>query len=175
MQAVEIRRHTMRVTPGQHLSQAGVTLARRLGQSMGPFNRVITSTLPRAYETAIAMGFAVDEQDELFNVLMGGVEDEIVWSAGFAAFAARYKLGGAVTRFADTLGKRLVDVASALPENGSALVISHGGVVEAAVIGCLPQADFRAWGGPCEYCEGARLYFDGGYFSRGEALRLAGY
>ncbi|MBZ0278386.1 MAG: hypothetical protein K8I60_19725, partial [Anaerolineae bacterium] len=66
MRYLEMRRHTIRIKPGQHLSQAGVTLARRVGETIGPFDRVITSTIPRAYETAIAMGFAVDEQlDEL--------------------------------------------------------------------------------------------------------------
>ncbi|MDQ2741632.1 MAG: hypothetical protein M3Z66_04960, partial [Chloroflexota bacterium] len=54
----------MRVKPGRHLSQAGVDLARRTGNQMGPFDRVITSTVARAYETAIAMGFAVDQQDD---------------------------------------------------------------------------------------------------------------
>jgi broad specificity phosphatase PhoE len=62
MRYVELRRHTMRTRPGQHLSQAGVSLARRVGEGVGPFDRVVTSTLPRAFETAIAMGFAVDEQ-----------------------------------------------------------------------------------------------------------------
>ena len=56
MRYLEHRRHSMRVQPGQHLNQAGVALARRVGETMGPFALVVTSTLPRAYETAIAMG-----------------------------------------------------------------------------------------------------------------------
>ena len=59
MKYLELRRHSKRVIPGDHLSQAGVNLARRVGEAMGPFGLVITSTLPRAFQTAIAMGFAV--------------------------------------------------------------------------------------------------------------------
>lgn len=45
-----------------HLSQAGVEVARCVGASMGPFDCVVTSRITRTLETAIAMGFAVDEQ-----------------------------------------------------------------------------------------------------------------
>jgi len=67
MKIIEIRRHSIRSKPGEHLSQQGVTLARLVGENLGPFDKVITSTLPRAFETAIAMGFAVDEQLELLG------------------------------------------------------------------------------------------------------------
>ena len=87
MRIVEHRRHTMRVKPGQHLSQAGIDLARKIGNNLGPFVRVVTSDIPRAFETAIVMGFAVDEQvDELAN-LPAGFEDEVQWNAGFASIA----------------------------------------------------------------------------------------
>ena len=45
---------------GSQLSQEGVNLARTLGGAMGPFAQVVASVVPRARETAIAMGFAVD-------------------------------------------------------------------------------------------------------------------
>ena len=67
MKTIEIRRHSIRTIPGDHLNQTGVSLARMVGENLGPFDRVITSTLPRAFETAIAMGFAVDEQNELMS------------------------------------------------------------------------------------------------------------
>jgi len=67
MKILEIRRHSIRSKPGDHLSQQGVALARKIGEGMGPFAFVTTSTLPRAFETAIAMGFAVDEQNKLMN------------------------------------------------------------------------------------------------------------
>src|SRR5947209_6777177 len=90
MKVLEHRRHTMRVKPKKHLSQAGVSLARRVGEEMGPFDRVVTSTVPRALETAIALGFAVDSRAELLSGLGEYVDAELeaekAYSAGFAAF-----------------------------------------------------------------------------------------
>lgn len=174
MRYIEVRRHTMRVKPGDHLSQAGVTLARRIGGPLGPFTRVITSPIPRAFETAIAMGFAVDEQDEVFSVMLGDeVENEAGgWDAGFAAFGAAYKRGGATRRMADMLAAHLWRIAKVLPEDEAALVISHGGIIETAVVGCLPKVDHTAWGRYCDYCEGVRLSFDGEKFMAAEVLRV---
>lgn len=172
MRYIELRRHTMRVKPGQHLSQAGVDLARRIGDTIGPFNRVITSTIPRAYETAIAMGFAVDQQLQELSSLADGVEDEVNWDAGFTAFALASQKNGAVKRYIQEQAALLNRIAHALPDGGAALVISHGGIVEAQTIGCLPHVDFAGWGGGCDYCEGARLHFDGEEFISGEVLRI---
>jgi broad specificity phosphatase PhoE len=169
---IELRRHTMRVKPGQHLSQAGVDLARRIGDTIGPFNRVITSTIPRAYETAIAMGFAVDEQLQELSLLPDGLEDEVAWDAGFAAFTLASQQGGAVYRYTQEQAALLNRMAHSLPAGGVALVISHGGIVESQVVGSLPNVDFTGWGGGCDYCEGARLHFDGERFISGEVLRV---
>src|SRR5687768_3727441 len=63
MPTLEIRRHSIRKPGGgSQLSQEGVDLARRVGTGLGPFARVVTSVVPRARETAIAMGFAVDHE-----------------------------------------------------------------------------------------------------------------
>ncbi len=61
MRVLEVRRHSL-VKDHVHLSQAGVDLARRVGAGTGPFDRVVTSQITRTLETAVAMGFAVDEQ-----------------------------------------------------------------------------------------------------------------
>jgi broad specificity phosphatase PhoE len=163
----------MRVKPGQHLSQEGVDLARRVGDTIGPFNRVITSTLPRAYETAIAMGFAVDEQSDLLFPLPDGVEAEVVsWDAGFLAFAQAARLDGATARFARDLAAFLHNLALSLSDGDAALIVSHGGFMEAAAVGCLPDMDFSAWGGHCDYCEGIRLIFEKEIFTSGVVIRI---
>ena len=171
MRILEMRRHTMRSIPGQHLTQAGVDLARRIGNTMGPFERVVTSTLPRAFETAIAMGFAVDEQLDQLSMMDSAVADEINWDAGFAAWTRVIKQGGAAARYAHVQAEMLRDIVRALPEAGRALVISHGGIVEAGAIGCLlpevPDLDEPG----CSYCEGARLTFDGDKVIDVEILR----
>ncbi len=161
MRSVEMRRHTMRVKPGRHLSQAGVDLARRTGTQMGPFDRVLTSTVPRAYETAIAMGFAVDQQDQRLSSFGVIVHAEIAWDAGFAAWSQAVSEGGAAARFAHRQAALLGELAASLPEGGRALVITHGGFVEAAAVAGLTQADHAAWGAVCDYCEGAVFRFEG--------------
>jgi len=172
MQHIEVRRHTMRVESGQHLSQEGVDLARRVGSEIGPFDRVITSTIPRAFETAIAMGFAVDEQLEQLGMMGDDVDAEIDWKAGFAEFARVIRQGGATARFARAQSELWRSIAEALSEGGSALIITHGGIIEAVAVACLPDADHSTWGPSCDYCEGVQLGFDGKDFKSIEIFRL---
>jgi len=161
IRSVEMRRHTMRTKPGWHLSQPGVDLARRTGDQMGPFDRVITSTVPRAYETAIAMGFAVDQQDDRLSSF-GDIHDaELSWDAGFAAWSRAVGEGGVAARFAHGQAALLREMIASLPEGSRALVITHGGFVEATAVAGLPHADHAAWGTVCDYCEGAVFRFEG--------------
>jgi hypothetical protein len=62
---------------GSHLSARGVALARAVGAELGPIARVLTSTSPRAIETAIAMGLAVDETVELPSGYVPGEVDSM--------------------------------------------------------------------------------------------------
>lgn len=172
MRQIEIRRHTMRVKPGQHLSQAGVDLARRVGGEIGPFARIVTSTIPRAFETAIAMGFAVDEQYDGLNILPHGVEDEVAWNAGFTAFARAVQRGGIAAAFSKILAAYWQSVAENLSTGQSALLITHGGLIEAGAVSCLPAADHAEWGAFCDYCEGIRLTYEDGQFTGVEILRV---
>lgn len=172
LRVIETRRHSMRIKPGQNLSRAGVELARRVGAGIGPFDRVITSTIPRAYETAIAMGFAVDEQLESLTQLGEGLEAEVNWDAGFQAYASAWRRGGAAAAAIQKHGAFLIEVAAALPPGGKALIISHGGIVEAGVVGAMPEWDYSGWGRPCSWCEGARLFFDGSRCVEAQVLRV---
>ena len=70
MRTLEIRRHSLTKQgdgrdSGSTLSPDGVHLARQIGEHIGPFAYVIASTIPRTMETALAMGFAVDELVEM--------------------------------------------------------------------------------------------------------------
>ena len=95
MRYLEVRRHAIRTQPGEHLSQAGVDLARRVGEGMGPFDRVVTTLAPRAFETAIAMGFAVDEQSGEFPMMDEAGEAEVAWDSGYAVWSRAVGRGGA--------------------------------------------------------------------------------
>ena len=61
MQYIELRRHTLRDGDNPHISQEGLDLARRIGVGLGPYAKVISSPSERCIETAIAMGFAVED------------------------------------------------------------------------------------------------------------------
>src|SRR5512139_4126284 len=97
MPLIEHRRHSWREPPGEHLTQAGVALARRVGGAMASFDLVVTSHLPRAFETAIAMGYAVDRQEELLGD-DGGIADEADWTLGCAELARAYRQGNRAAR-----------------------------------------------------------------------------
>ncbi len=171
---IEHRRHSMRTKPGQHLSQAGVDLARRVGEGMSAFDRVYTSTIPRAFETGIAMGYAVDRQIELLASMPSNAE--ISFDVGFGGFSATIHQhpSSVVANFARELAAFHVNIARSLPDGGRALIISHGGFIEASAVGCMPDADHESWGPSCNYCEGVRLTYDEGSFTACEILRVQG-
>ncbi|HEX6270263.1 MAG TPA: phosphoglycerate mutase family protein [Anaerolineales bacterium] len=173
MKTLEVRRHSIRTKPGDHLSQQGVTLARRVGEDLGPFDRVVTSSLPRSFETAIAMGFAVDEQNELMSSYGSEVEREAPWPLSFAEYAEVVRNGGAAARYAHQLAAFYNKLAGSLAEGRDALVINHGGVLELGVVAGLPELDYASWGDAADYCEGARLFWEDGKFVSGEVLRVS--
>ena len=67
MKIIEHRRHSIREKPSKHISQEGVNLARKVGEEMGEFDRVFSSTAPRAIETTVAMGYAVEDTLEMVS------------------------------------------------------------------------------------------------------------
>jgi broad specificity phosphatase PhoE len=172
VKTIEIRRHSIRSIPGDHLSQEGVTLARRVGQELGPFERVVTSILPRAFETAIAMGFAVNEQVKLLSTYSDAVEYEVPWPQPFVAYAKAVKRDKSAAHYAKQLAEYYAELADSITDGSAALVINHGGIVELGVVACFPYADYEAWGGPVSYCEGARLSWQDGKFVGADVLRV---
>jgi len=173
MKTIEIRRHSIRSKPGEHLNQPGVTLARLVGQNLGPFDRVVTSTVPRAIETAIAMGFAVDEFNETMSSYGNDVEREAPWPLSIAGYAEVVSKGGAAAHYANQLVEDYTKLANYLMDGRAALVVNHGGVLELGAVSCLPDADHVAWGSHFDYCEGIRLFWEDGKFVDGEILRVS--
>ena len=174
MKTLEIRRHSIRFQPGDHLNQTGVTRARTVGQNMGPFDLVVTSTLSRAFETAIAMGFAVDEQIELMSTYGNDVGREAPWPLSLAGYAEAVQGGGAASTYANRLVEIYGRLIHYLADGRAALVINHGGVLELGAVAALPDADHFAWGSHFDYCEGIRLFWDEGKFVDDEILRVSG-
>ena len=179
MRVLEVRRHSL-VKDHVHLSQAGVDLARRVGAGMGPFGRVVTSHITRTLETAVAMGFAVDEQLAVLGEIDAEVWAEVghherwAWTEPFVAFAALVRQDGATARLGRAQAAVWRATVRGVPDGGRALVVSHGRVIEAGAITCFPAADHAAWGAPFGTCEGLRLTYAGDAWTGWELLRLPG-
>jgi broad specificity phosphatase PhoE len=178
MRVLEVRRHSL-VRDHEHLSQAGVDLARRVGAGAGPFDRVLTSHITRTLETAIAMGFAVSCQLTVLGEIGPDVWAEVghherwEWADPFAAFARLVRSGGATARLGRAQAEAWRAIVRDLPDNGRALVISHGRIIEAGAVTCLPDADHATWGRPFDKCEGLRLTYDGDTWVGAELLRVS--
>lgn len=172
MKIIELRRHSIRAKPSPHLTQEGVDLAKKVGETLGNFDKIISSNAPRAIETAVAMGYAVGDVLEEISMTPEIIEDEVEWGMGFSEYAEVINKEGETTKYANQMAKFILKIAEELPEDGFALIVSHGGLIEITTIGCLPNIDYAFWGKPLDCCEGVRLAFDGEKFVAAEILRL---
>lgn len=177
MRYLEMRRHSRRVRPNEHLSQEGVTLARRLGLEMGPFDLVVSMPAARGIETAVAMGFAVGE--ELTPVHSSFAPEDLreldrLLSEGtpHAERARAMRSDALAARFAQALVAQWTGYAERLRDNGRALVILGGGYLDDAAVACLPDAPHETWGPNFSHCEGIVLAFGAGRCVGGEILRV---
>ncbi len=162
----------MRRKPGQHLSQDGIHLARLVGETSGPYSLVVTSPVPRAIETAIAMGFEVDGTVESLANIPRGVQRSIdAWPCPFSAVSGAVGSVGPAAEFGAELARVWRGIVERIPESTRALIVTHGGLVEVGAVAALPDHPHEDWGGPIGYCEGVRLTFDGG-FTGCEILRV---
>jgi broad specificity phosphatase PhoE len=172
MRWLEVRRHSLTKKGtargrGSQLSAEGVALARLVGASLGPFARVVTSAWPRAVETALTMGFAVDDAVELpSGYVPGEVEhhQQWRWPRPYSAYAELLGRGGGLPAVAEAYRVAWTGVVEAVPEGAAALMVCHGGGIEPGLVACLPDADHGSWGAPFGHCDGARLDFEDGRF-----------
>lgn len=173
--SVELRRHSARHhDEWGHLTTAGVDLARRIGSSLGPFTLVGSSPLPRAAETAIAMGFGIDFEDHELALVGEAAMSEIDWPMPFGEFARRHRERGGIWQRGRDLVTFLVGVANRLEEGASALLLSHGAVIEMATVAAVADTDFDEWGTHCGHCEGVRFDFEEGRVDAVQLLRVDG-
>lgn len=174
---VEVRRHSKRERPGQHLTRAGVALARGIGFSAGPFDLVVASPIARCIETAVAMGYAVDVVDERLAGPDGAGEtfpqmNEVNWAEGRASLAALIDRDGSCAAFARAQAAIWLEALARLPDAGRALIVTHGGAfLDGAALVLRPDAlDLRS-GQVSGYCEGVRLQFEGDTVAALEIIR----
>lgn len=162
MPVLEVRRHSMRTKPGQHLSQEGVYLARLVGKELGPFDLVVSSDLPRAIETAVAMGFAVDDViAELGTNLPERLFSLISWPRPIQEVSEIVRDDEECLHYAHSQAAHWRSVLRQLADNQAALIITHGAIIELGAIGFVSDADHSAWGAAIGYCEGFRFNAQG--------------
>jgi broad specificity phosphatase PhoE len=143
---------------------------------MGPFALVVTSDIPRTMETALAMGFAVDEEDPALTVHDPAVHRAVEhFGRGkrlpFVAWAELVGRSTALHEHALRQRTQWLALAARLPEEAAALVISHGGTIEPGVTVCLPSDTWETWG-PLMPCEGVRLSVRSGAVVAANVIRL---
>jgi broad specificity phosphatase PhoE len=169
MRWLEVRRHSYTKTDtargkGSHLSKEGVVAARAVGASLGPIAYVLTSPSPRAVETAIAMGFAVDDTVDMPSGYVPGEvdhHDQWAWPQPFTTYAALIARGGGLAAVAHANRELWLTALAEVPEGSGALIIGHGGTLEPALVAFAPDADHSSWGAAFGHLDGALLGFEG--------------
>jgi broad specificity phosphatase PhoE len=148
---------------GSHLSTDGVLAARAMGATLGSITYVLTSLSPRAVETAIAMGFAVDATAEMPSGYVPGEvdhHDQWAWPQPFATYASLIASGNGLTAIAHANRQLWLTALAQVSDGNGALIIGHGGTLEPTLVACAPAADHASWGAAFGHLDGARLEFD---------------
>jgi len=180
MTYVEIFRHAKR-GKGKGLSEEGRDLALRARALLAPhYDLCVSSPKERARETLVVLGFERYEVDEAFTAVnpWGPFDAQVTKLAkerGIIPLAACWLLPEALNYLrmqGETFLAAVKRIARKLPEEGRALVVSHGGILEAAALhGCL-RYHLDELGGEIGFCEGVVFIFEGEKLKWVEVKRL---
>lgn len=134
--------------------------ARGVGEELGDFDHVVASTSPRTMETAIAMGFAVDQLIEMPSPTETG---EVAfhswreWSDPCTALRTKSLASRAVAAYLDEQAHRTTDLLDQVPEGGRVLVVGHGGWIESVIARLVAPEQLPTVGGSFWHLDGIRL------------------
>lgn len=177
MATVEVRRHAERAGPteaGSALSAAGRAMAERLARSAPAYAVVAASPLPRARETATIVGGRLDLADpallpDLSQIVQVRTIEEYVplLADGERELALADEQAGAWARIAATADGRRSGATHA-----TALVVTHGGVIELAALRIAKAIGKDLRGDAFSYCEGVRVRYEDGKPLTIELLRV---
>ena len=165
----QIRRHSIQGA-GKHLSNTGIKLAKL--QNEKPFDLVITSPIQRAMETAVALGSAITETNEILGFLPKEVQVLVPYSAGFHAFKAAIKNFPQVNQCRQRYELFFRACLTNLEPDHRALFVSHAGAVEMLILACLPNVDISLFPQSVSQLEGASIIFDGSQFKLNATIRV---
>ena len=177
---IELRRHSYTKKDeargrGSHLSQEGVDAARLEGQRLSDVTYVAVSDSPRTLETAIAMGFAVDD---VVDIAGSHVTDEVgfhewwEWPNPWVVYAERIATRPALAAYSVAQVGIVRAAAERTGSGETALLIGHGGWIEPTVVAAVGVGAAEDWGPSFQHLEGVRLAEDAGTFTVAEVRRL---
>ena len=182
---IEHRRHAKRTKPFPHLNAKGVRQARKLGESMGHFDMVVSSKLPRACESATAMGFGIDAESELLHIEAQEIAPGSFWDDGFLPIAKALHSSPQLQAFATRLRQEALDfIHKSQSDHGDGqriLFVSHGGLIELSLLALIEPMpgdptskllEASDLGPNLAKCEGWSLRFDGKAFRDVKIHRL---
>jgi broad specificity phosphatase PhoE len=182
MKSVEVFRHSKR-GEGKGLSEEGRELALRARSLLAShYDLCVSSPKERARETMEAFGFEKYEVDDAFTAVnpwepFDAEVSKLSKERGISALAACWQIPEALSYLklqGETFLGAVKRVARRLPENGRALAVSHGGILEAAALDGCTRYELAALGGEIGFCEGVVFKFDGEEFAAIEVRRGAG-
>lgn len=180
MKCVEVFRHSKR-GDGKGLSEEGRALARRARALLAPhYDLCVSSPKERARETMEALGFERYEIDEAFTAVnpWEPFDAEVMKLAkerGMIPLAACWEIPEALSYLklqGETFLAAIKRISRKLPEEGRALVVSHGGILEAAALLGCPRFDLADLGGEISFCEAVVFKLDGDKLVGIEVKRL---
>ncbi len=181
MKYVEVFRHSKR-GEGKGLSAEGRQLALRARALLAPhYESIVSSPKERARETCEALGFERYEVDEAFTAVnpwepFDAQVSRRAKERGIIPLAACWEIPEALSSLraqGATFLAAIQRVARKLPEEGRALVVSHGGILEAAALYGCARYDLAELGGEIKFCEGVVFKFQNDTLAGVEVNRLA--
>jgi hypothetical protein len=178
---IELRRHSRTKKDagrgrGSHLSQEGVELARSEGERLREVRYVAVSESPRALETAIAMGLAVDD---VVGIAGSNVTGEVAfhewweWPDPWAVYAERIATRPRLAAYAEAQLQIVKCAVDRVTDGDTALLIGHGGWIEPTVVAAIAADQLQNWGPSFAHLEGVRLAESDGHFAMDAIYRRA--
>ena len=180
MKYVEVFRHSKR-GEGKSLSEEGRELALRAKALLAPhYGLCVSSPKERAQETMQAFGFERYEVDEAFTAInpwepFDGEVSKLAKERGLIPLAACWEIPEALNYLrmqGETMLGAIKRIARKLPEEGRALVVSHGGLLEAAALHGCARYDLNELGGEIGFCEAVVFKFEDENLAGAEVKRM---
>jgi hypothetical protein len=173
MRWVELRRHSFTKKDegrgrGSHLSQEGVAAARAEGPRLERVRYVAVSESPRTLETAVAMGFAVDDVVGIGGATITGevaFHEWWDWPNPWAVYAERIAARPKLADYAREQVEIVRHAVAKVADGDVALLIGYGGWIEPTVVAALGADRIQDWGPSFDHLEGVRLSEVDGVFS----------